>query len=153
MRYVLVPFYLTCPNHCLLNGCEYLSWIWVVTFTTCLRSQQGVEAYGVLSDVSLENYSRLTRNEVLTSSPVSPWTPFLDLTGTLQQHWPLFRNGGTLLLSSTMSLWMSFPLSPPISLPRVIDSVPLSCAAIGAEPSFKTAPCGPSYFSERARPT
>lgn len=150
---MLAPFYLTRPDHRLLNGCEYLSWIWVVTFTTCLCSQQGVEAYGILSNMSLENYSRLTRNEVLTSSLVSPWTPFLDLTGTLQQHWSLFGNGGTLSLSSTASLWMSFPLSLPISLPRVIDSVPLSCATIGAEPSFKMAPCGPGHFSERARPT
>ena len=53
MCYTLVPFYLTRPDHHLLNGCGYLSWIWVVTFATCLRSQQGVEVYGVLSDVSL----------------------------------------------------------------------------------------------------
>ena len=125
------------------NGHVHLPWKRPLPVTARLRSQRRAEAYSVFSVVR-RGRTILDSFSTLTTSVALPWTQSLNSNGTFRPHLQLPASGRTRSFQSTASRWISFPSFPPTSLPTRIVFAPVSCAVIGAAPSFNMVHYGPS---------
>lgn len=82
-----------------------------------------------------------------------PSTWLLNSTRMFRPHLQPSASGRTPLSASTAFRWTSSRSSRPTSPPKGTSSIPLPCAAIGAEHSFSMVDYGPSYTSAGVRTT